>query len=280
MIRITADSTCDLAPEQIAQNNIVLMPLNVILGAELYEDTVNIRPQDIFDYVEKAGNLPKTAARSIDDYEEFFSKFVGAGETVIHFSISSKASASYNIAAEAQKKFGDSVYVVDSHALSTGQGLLVLRACDLRAEGKTAPEIVSKINALRDKVNTSFIPDRLDYLYMGGRCSKMSLYGAKILNVHPLISMADGQLYPEKKYVGSMLRCMRTYAHDLKEKYPSYDRRRCFVTHSCADPELVALAKKKVAELFDFDEVIETVAGSVITGHCGRNTIGILFIGE
>ena len=81
MIRITADSTCDLAPEQIAQNNIVLMPLNVILGAELYEDTVNIRPQDIFDYVEKAGNLPKTAARSIDDYEEFFSKFVGAGET-------------------------------------------------------------------------------------------------------------------------------------------------------------------------------------------------------
>ena len=66
----------------------------------------------------------------------------------------------------------------------------------------------------------------------------------------------------------------------VQELYPKYDKTRCFVTHSCADAELVNFAKCKVAEMFAFDEVLETVAGSVITGHCGRNTLGVLFISE
>ena len=64
----------------------------------------------------------------------------------------------------------------------------------------------------------------------------------------------------------------------VKEMYPNYDSSRCFVTHSCADEELVQFAKDLVKENFAFDEVIETVAGSIITSHCGRNTLGVLFI--
>jgi fatty acid-binding protein DegV len=65
---------------------------------------------------------------------------------------------------------------------------------------------------------------------------------------------------------------------DLKEKYPSYDKTRCFVTHSTADKEVVEEVKAKVKELFTFDEVLETVAGSIVTSHCGRNTLGVLFV--
>ena len=108
----------------------------------------------------------------------------------------------------------------------------------------------------------------------------MAMYGANILKIHPLIEMKDGQLFAEKKYRGSMQKCINNYIEDLAEQYPSYDKTRCFITHSTADPELVAFAKKKVAETFSFDETIETVAGSVITGHCGRNTLGVLFIAE
>ena len=169
---------------------------------------------------------------------------------------------------------------MDSKGLSTGQGLLILRAADLREEGRGAEEIVDIVNALRPYVNTSFIPDRLDYLYKGGRCSRLALYGANILKIHPLIDMDDGQLVPGKKYRGSMVRCIEQYVSDLAARYPEYDTRRCFVTHSYADEEVVAAAKQKVAELFRFDEVLETVAGSVITGHCGRNTLGVLFIAK
>ena len=143
-----------------------------------------------------------------------------------------------------------------------------------------AEEIVKKLGEIIPKTNTSFVPDRLDYLYKGGRCSRMAMYGANLLKIHPLIEMKDGQLYAEKKYRGSMQKCISNYINDLAEQYPNYDRTRCFITHSSADPELVEFARKKVVETFSFDTVLETVAGSVITGHCGRNTLGVLFIAE
>ena len=279
-IIITSDSTCDLGDALVSERGIQIMPLTVILGSESFKDGINISPQNIFDYFDKTGELPKTAAPSVADYESFFAGFVGQGKTVIHFSISSKASGSNGFAQTAQKKFGDKVYVIDSLALSTGQGLLVMKACDLRDDGRSAKEIADTVNALRAKVNTSFVPDTLLYLYKGGRCSTLSYYGSKVLSIHPMIDMKDGQLYPKKKYIGKMSRCIRNYVNDLAAEYKHYDRRRCFITHSGSDPELVAAVREQVEQLFTFDEILITVAGSIVTSHCGKNTLGVLFICE
>lgn len=77
-----------------------------------------------------------------------------------------------------------------------------------------------------------------------------------------------------------MERCIKRYVNDLAAEYPNYDKTRCFVTHSNADKQIVELAKNLTKELFDFDEILETVAGSIITSHCGRNTLGVLFISK
>ncbi len=276
-IIVTTDSTCDLG-EQAAKYGVQIMPLNVILGGESYKDGVEITPADIFAYVQKTGELPKTSAPNVETYKDFFAAFVAEGKKVIHVSISQKASSAYLNALSAAGEFPGKVFVVDSKALSTGQGLVVLKAADMVKAGLSAEEIVEKLSAVREHVNTSFIPDTLEYLYKGGRCSALSMYGAKILKLHPMIDMQDGQLYAAKKYRGDMLRCISKYVAELSEAYPEYDPCRCFITHSHADEELVALAKEKVAEHFAFAEVIETVAGSVITGHCGRNTLGVLFV--
>lgn len=278
-IQITTDSTCDLG-ESIEKRGIGVMPLSVILGEKSYLDGVNIMPRDIFEHVEKTGELPKTAAPSIAGYEQFFKNYVDQGKTVIHYNISKLSSSSHQYALQASKRFGKKVYVVDSKALSSGQGLMVMKACDLRDSGEKAEEIVKKTEALAPRINTSFVPDRLDYLYKGGRCSRMQMYGANLLKIHPLIEMKDGQLYAGKKYRGSMDKCIEKYVEDLKAQYPSYDRTRAFITHSTADESVVKTAWRKVKELFEFDEILETVAGSVITGHCGRNTLGVLFIAE
>lgn len=279
-IIISSDSTCDLSKDLLDKYQIAIMPLSVMLGTESFKDGVDIVPQNIFDYFDKTGNLPKTAAPSVSEYQEFFKQFVEQGKTVVHINISSKASGSYGFAAAAAKEFEGKVHVVDSHALSTGQGLLVMKACDLREQGKNGEEICNTLLSLRGKVNTSFIPDTLLYLYKGGRCSTLSYYGSKVLSIHPMIDMKDGQLYPKKKYIGKMSRCLKNYINDLVEEYPLYDKTRCFITHSSADQELVDQAKSAVKELFHFDEIIETVAGSIITSHCGKNTIGVLFISE
>ena len=159
MIRITSDSTCDLG-ELVKKHGIALMPLKVILDTESFKDGVDIAPKDIFAFVAKTKMLPKTSAPSIEDFVEFFTRQLKDADEVIHFTISSKASASYSCAATAAKEFGGRVRVVDSYALSSGQGLLVMKAIDLLGEGKSAAEIEETVNALKEKVNTSFVPDR------------------------------------------------------------------------------------------------------------------------
>ena len=276
-ICITSDSTCDLG-HLVKERDIHILPLGVTLGENSYLDGVNITPQDIFDFVAEKKVLPKTNAPSIAEYQEFFEKELKEADAVIHFNISAQSSGSHNMAVQAAEEFKGKVRVIDSMALSSGQGLLVLKAADMRDEGKSLDEIEEVILALRERVNTSFIPDRLDYLYKGGRCSKMEMFGANILKIHPLIYMENGKLVPGKKYRGKMSFIIKQYVEDLKALYPNYDKSRCFVTHSSADQELVDAAKEKVKELFEFDEVIETVAGSIITSHCGQGTLGVLFI--
>jgi DegV family protein with EDD domain len=275
--KITSDSTCDLN-HLTQQRDITILPLQVNLDAAAYHDGVDITPQDIFDFVAKTGILPKTSAPSIGEYEDFFAQQLKDADEVLHFNISSKSSGAYNFARAAAESFNGKVRVIDSKALSSGQGLLVLKAADMRDAGKSIAETEAEINKLRARVNTSFVPDSLDYLHKGGRVSGMVKVAASMFKIHPQILMNDGQLVPGKKYRGKMSMCINQYVQDLKDMYPSYDKSRCFITHSSADKELVELAKSKVKELFNFDEIIETVAGSIITSHCGQGTLGVLFI--
>ncbi len=279
-IKITADSTCDLNEQLVQKYDVGIVPLHVILGDKSFSDGVDIVPQDIFNYVEKEGILPKTSAPSVEEYSEFFKDCLTRYDAVIHINISSKASSSYDNACAAARQFKGKVSVIDSLALSTGQGLLVLKACDLVASGKTPREVVETINGLRANVNTSFVPDALDYLHKGGRCSLAALMGAKVLRLHPMIDMKYGQMYAKKKYMGGIERCLTTYVNDLAGQYKKYDKTRCFITHSSCEKAVVDKIKSLVKNLFDFDEILETVAGCVITGHCGKNTLGVLFIYE
>lgn len=276
-IRITSDSTCDLG-KLVEERNIGILPLQVNLDANLYRDGVDITPEDIFKFVEETKKLPMTSAPSVVEYEEFFEEQLKGYDELIHFNISSKSSGSHNFAKMAAESFGGKVRVIDSKALSSGQGLLVLQACDLRDQGKSSEEIEAVVNETKNHVNTSFVPDSLDYLHKGGRVSGMIKVAAGMFKIHPLIYMDDGQLVPGKKYKGRMDILIKQYVQDLKDLYPSYDKTRCFITHSTADEVVVNAAREKVKELFDFEEIIETVAGSIITSHCGRGTIGVLFV--
>ena len=145
-IKISSDSTCDLSKELIEKYDIGIIPLSVILGDKVYSDEIDITPQQIFDFVAETRTLPKTAACTEEAYAERFAAYLEDYDAVIHLNISSKASVTNRNAAEAAKRFNGKVKVIDSLALSTGQGLLVLKACDFAAEGKSPDEIVIRSN--------------------------------------------------------------------------------------------------------------------------------------
>ena len=276
-IRITADSTSDLSPELLAQYNIETLPLYIIHDGTEYKDGVDITPDALYEKVRASGKLGSTAAVNVDDYLAFFSRLRETCETVIHFTISSEMSSCCQNARIAAEEVGG-VYVIDSRNLSTGIGLQVLRACELAQKGMAAEVIVSAITAMADKVDASFVPDKLEYLKMGGRCSAVAALSATLLRIHPCIQVREGSMGVGKKYTGSHEAVLMKYLKDRLAKLEDVDLSRVFITHSgMSDPALVDKVKDAVLAIAPFEDVQVTRAGCTISNHCGPDTLGVLF---
>lgn len=279
-IKITADSTCDLSAELIEKYNIEIIPLGVYLGDNLYRDGVNITPNQIFDFVAKNKVLPQTSAVTIFEYAEIFKKYVDDGYKVIHVSISASMSSTHNNALAAAEEVGN-VYVVDSENLSTGSGLVVLELADMISQGKTAEEAVAEIKNIIPKVNASFILGNLDYMKKGGRCSSVAALGANLLKLKISIEVKNGAMQTSKKYRGPLATVLKEYAEDrLADVDMKIRKKRIFVTSTCVEDTLPNMIKDLLCEKNYFDEVLITSAGSTVLSHCGKDTLGILFIEE
>lgn len=279
-IKITADSTCDLSPELLEKYNVGIMPLFVALDENNFVDGETIKPQDIYDYYDENKKLPKSGARSADDYQNFFRSFLDEGfDAVIHFNISSDMSASHSNACAAAEKL-QNVFVVDSRNLSTGTGLLVLDACEMAANGMEPQAIVDREKSRTAAVQASFIIESLEFLYKGGRCSSLSYFGANLLKLRPCISVVDGKMGVWKKLQGRYSHCVEKYVEAVHEEFVTPDKTRCFVTHTKMDEGLAEKVVETVKSWGIFDEVLETIAGCTVTTHCGANTIGVLFIND
>lgn len=274
---ITSDSTTDLSKELRERYNVTVMPLKITLGDKTYTDGVDINPDDIYAHHDKTGELPKTAATNVGDCIDFFKPFCEAGKTVIHFTISSDMSSTYNNACIAAEEVGN-VYVIDTKNLSTGGGLLVVAAAEMIANGLSAEETVQKTRALVPCVDASFVIDSLEYLYKGGRCSALAMLGANLLKLKPCIQVKEGKMDVAKKYRGKFSEVAKQYVSEKISDYSDIDLDRVFVTHAGCDPELMNELVELVKSKAPFKEVFLTCAGCTVSSHCGANTLGVLFI--
>lgn len=274
---ITSDSTTDLSPELRERYNVAIMPLGITLGGTLYTDGVDITPDGVYEHHAKTGELPKTTATNVNDCIEFFKKYTDGGKTVIHFTISSDMSSTYSNACLAAEEVGN-VFVIDTKNLSTGGGLLVIAAAEMLKEGFSAEETVEKTRALVPCVDASFVIDSLEYLYKGGRCSALAMFGANLLKLKPCIQVKNGKMDVAKKYRGKFADVLKQYVTEQIGDSSDIELDRVFVTHAGCDKQIVDATVELVKSLAPFKEVFLTRAGCTISSHCGRNTLGVLFI--
>lgn len=278
MVKITSDSTADL-DYLFEKEGIDVMPLSVNLDGNDYLDGVDINPQMIFEKFDEKGILPKTAARPIEEYVDFFEKNL-TSDGLIHFTISAELSVSYQNALTASKRFSN-VYVVDSRSLSTGIGLLVLKALDKAKAGKSASEIYADITALTGSVQASFVVSTMDYLHKGGRCSGLAAFFGKAFQVKPMLMLRKGKIEVGQKYIGGFSKNVLKYVDAIFRQFDTPDFTRIFVTHTYADEEVVEAVKQRIREVYpQFKEIYETKAGCTVTSHCGKGTLGILYIND
>ena len=277
-IHFSADSTCDVSPEFLARYPVEILPLAVELEGKFYRDGVDLTPDTIISRVNAGAALPKTSAINVEEYREAFTRALETSDAVIHFNISSDFSSCHQNACIAAE--GLNVWCIDSRNLSTGITMLLAEGFDRAEAGMEPGQIAQELRQRADKVDVSFIVDRLDYLYKGGRCSALAMLGANVLHIRPCIEVKDGKMGVCRKYRGSYERCLRQYIADRMRSKDDVKPRRIFLTHTGVAAQAVEAVREMVLQEVPFAEVYEVRAGCSITSHCGENTFGIIMYHE
>ncbi len=276
-IKILSDSTCDLSNELVEKYNIGIIPLIIVKDGEAYEDNVTITPAEIFAHVAAGGDLCSTSALSVGKYQEEFAKYANDYDGVLHINISAEFSSCYQNACIAAEEF-DNVRVVDSRNLSTGQGLVVLKACELAKTCTSMDELKAQLDEFTGRVEASFLLDQLQYMVKGGRCSAAAALGANLLNLKPCIEVKDGKMGVVKKYRGNYAKCLATYVKDRLHGREDLDHGTLFVTRTPVSDECLQAVKEAVDTYADFENIYWTEAGCTVSCHCGPSTLGVLFV--
>ena len=282
MVKIISDSTCDLSAELVAQYDIDILPLHILLGDEEFEDGKTITPDEIYSWSDEHKTTPKTSAPSLAETIELFRPYVEEGREIVCFSISNSMSTSGNVMrlAAGELEAENRITVIDSANLSTGIGLLVIEAAIMAKKNRTASEIVSEIEKLKPNVRASFVVDTLTYLYRGGRCNAVAAMAGGVLKLHPKIVVEDGAMNASKKYRGKIASVILSYVKDMEKDLKNARQERVFITHSGCDREIVETVRTYLKNLGIFEEILETRAGGVVSSHCGPGTLGVLYISK
>lgn len=276
-VKIFTDSTSDLTPEIIRENDISIIPLYVNFDEKSFIDGVNISTKELYKKVEEYGMLPKTAASSPSDFYNAFKPYIDEGKDIVFIGLSSELSSHLQNALLAANDFPEGrIHIVDSLNLSSAIGLLVMKAVDFKNQGFSAVEIAEKVRALVPKVRTAFVIDTLDYLYKGGRCSALANFVGGVLKIRPIVKVADGKMILAQKLMGKREKALTTMLNNVIKEKDNIDTERVMVTHSISDDADFLVSE--LAKNLEVKEIIEAQAGCVISSHCGPNTIGILYI--
>ena len=202
MIKLMADSACDLEQTEADALGIALMPLSIRFGREEYWDGVTLSHREFFEKLIETDEIPQTSQISDYRFEEAFASLTADGSEVIAVTLSSKLSGTHACAVRAAKKFPGKVYVVDSMNACLGERILVDYALRLIREGKlSAPEIAAELDEKKNKIQLLAVLDTLKFLRKGGRISTVTAFAGEMLSIKPVISVVKG----EPKLIGKAM---------------------------------------------------------------------------
>jgi DegV family protein with EDD domain len=279
-IKLFTDSTCDLTDEMLEKYDISVVPLYVHFNEDTFKDRVEIVTEELYKKVDEYGVLPMTAAPSPGDFYNAFKPFVDEGREILYIGISSFMSSTVQNATIAKGDFGDAkIEIVDSYSVSTAEGLLLFKAVDMINQGLQLEEIAETLRSMTPRLKTSFVVDTLDYLYKGGRCSAVQHFFSSILKIRPIIVMEEGKMTVGEKVRGKMEKALDLMIEDVLSRKGKIDSNRIFLPHSMAQSS-VDYVKAVLEKELDHPEFIVSGTGCVVSSHCGKGTLGVIYLEE
>lgn len=279
-ICITSDCVCDLPEDILEQYEIPIIYFYIHTDKGCFRDMAEITAGNVIEYFRNGGQYISTNAPKAYEYERFFSDVLENCDEILHIAIADSLSMSMKFATEASKKFNGRVHVFNSGHLSTGIAHLVIKAAELVSQNKDCDEIIAVLDAMRDKVSTSFIAENADYLYRNGRVSKLVKNICAAFKIHPILSMHKGEMKLKGVQMGNYKKSVVRYVQRELKCADKINKRLIFITHSDCSVKLIGKVRETVEEKCRFENIIVTRASATISSNCGANTIGVLFVKE
>jgi len=277
---LSTDSTANLPKNLYDELNIQMIPMQIILDGEVYDDLSESLPAEEYYQKMREGAQPKTAQINVETAREYFEKLLERGEDILHISFSSALSGTtpgiIKLATELNATHKNKLVVVDSLNAAMGEGLLVLHAHDLIKLNKSIEEIAKEITAMRENICSFFTVENLKYLVRGGRLGKLSGIVGSLLNIKPVLTVdANGKLVSFKKVI-SRKKSLAELVHICKERIT--DTKRLFICHADCENEANELRAMLTTTLGMSATVTEIT--QVIGCHTGPGLIAVFFVGK
>ena len=273
-IKIITDSTLDLPADLVREKGIEVLPLLINFGEESYLDGVEINTHDMLERIEKENILPTTAQVTPSRFEETFKKYLDEGYKIVTLTLSSEMSGTYQSACIAKNMLeSDDIVVIDSRNVTSGLGVLVLKACEFRDNGDNILEIEEKIKNLIPKVKSSLSFESLENLVRGGRLSKTAGTIGSVLGLRLILEVKDGQMAVKDKVRGSK-KALKKVISDFENGNVDFDSP--IVIDEILNEEIYEGLKKYFEE--KNIEYIHGIVGCTVGIHSGTKACGVFFI--
>ncbi len=277
-IQIVIDSTTDL-PAQAAEQ-VKIVPLTIHFGEQQYVSGVDIDSRSFYEKLVESDVLPTTSQPTPAAFADVFQAAVAAGDEVVCITISSKLSGTYQSASIAAMDFPGKVFVVDSRTVTLGCGILTQYALDLAKKGISARELAERVEKKREKVRLLALLNTLEYLKKGGRISSTVAFAGGLLNIKPLICVAEGEVKLLGKARGSRQGSNLLVQQIEKAGGVDFDLPVLLGYTGLSD----AMLKKYMedsAQLWQgrVDGLPVSIVGSVVGTHAGPGAVAVAFFG-
>lgn len=273
-IRIVTDSTADLPAGVAEQLGIMVVPLKVLFGTQVYRDGIDLDTKEFYQRLQS--EMSMSAHPSPVDFLDVYEKCVGQKESIISIHISSHLSATLESARSAKEMSGyEDITIIDSLSASSGLGLMVIAAARAAGAGKSKEEIIKLVLEIRDRMKIFFVVDTLDYLVRGGRIGRFEGFMGSLLGIKPILTIEGGVILPVAKIMGKA-RALEKMLNLVKNDNPPSQNLYCSLIHGGDNASIDGL-KPVVEGNFKCRELICSEFGPVIGTHVGPRVIGMAY---
>lgn len=278
MVQIVTDSVSDFEPEELVRLNVICVPVFVRFGDKEYRETTELSKDMFFQLLAEKKEFPQTSQPSPYDFMQVFETAMEAGDDMIGIFMSSRFSGIYQGAVMAKELCGyETCHIIDSRNAAGGQRLLVEYAVKLRDQGKTAIEIVQKVEALRSRINLLACPDTLEYLRRGGRISAALAAFGTIAGVKPILHIVEsGEVEVVAKVIGRK-RGMNYMRQRVKAQRPDPNFP-IYVLYSHIRENAQALTDGLREDGYNISECQLINVGAGMGSHIGPNAFGLVYV--